>query len=290
MGMFKTTLLLAGLTGILMFMGKAVGGNGGMMLMFIISMGMNFFSYWYSDKIVLKMYGAQPVTMQDAPGLVHSVSKLAQAAQMPMPKVYIINEAAPNAFATGRDPEHGVVAVTTGIMQALSTEELEGVLAHELAHIKNRDTLISTIVAGIAGTITMIANIAQWGAIMGGFGRSDDDEEGAGGLVGSLFMIILAPLAATIIQLAISRTREYGADAKGAEFCGNPLALAEALRKIEYYAKHRTLPEASPSTAHMFIINPLSGIGGSLTNLFSTHPPTEVRIQKLQELEHRLHG
>lgn len=284
MGMFKTTLLLAGLTGILMFMGKAVGGNGGMMLMFLISMGMNFFSYWYSDKIVLKMYGAQPVTMQDAPGLVHSVSKLAQAAQMPMPKVYIINEAAPNAFATGRDPEHGVVAVTTGIMQALSTEELEGVLAHELAHIKNRDTLISTIVAGIAGTITMIANIAQWGAIMGGFGRSDDDEEGAGGLVGSLFMIILAPLAATIIQLAISRTREYGADAKGAEFCGNPLALAEALRKIEYYAQHRTLPEASPSTAHMFIINPFAGGGQWFMSLFSTHPATGDRIAKLEQL------
>lgn len=282
--MFKTTLLLAGLTGILMFMGKAVGGNGGMMLMFFISMGMNFFSYWYSDKIVLKMYGAQPVTMQEAPGLVHSVSKLAQAAQMPMPKVYIINENVPNAFATGRDPEHGVVAVTTGIMQALNTEELEGVLAHELAHIKNRDTLISTIVAGIAGTITMIANIAQWGAIMGGFGRSDDDEEGAGGLVGSLFMIILAPLAATIIQLAISRTREYGADAKGAEFCGNPLALAEALRKIEYYAKHGALPEASPSTAHMFIINPFSGGGQWFMSLFSTHPATSDRIAKLEQL------
>ena len=282
--MFKTTLLLAGLTGILMFMGKAVGGNGGMMLMFFISMGMNFFSYWYSDKIVLKMYGAQPVTMQEAPGLVHSVSKLAQAAQMPMPKVYIINENVPNAFATGRDPEHGVVAVTTGIMQALNTEELEGVLAHELAHIKNRDTLISTIVAGIAGTITMIANIAQWGAIMGGFGRSGDDEEGAGGLVGSLFMIILAPLAATIIQLAISRTREYGADAKGAEFCGNPLALAEALRKIEYYAKHGALPEATPSTAHMFIINPFSGGGQWFTSLFSTHPATSERIAKLEQL------
>ena len=282
--MFKTTLLMAALTGILMFMGKAIGGNGGMMLMFLISMGMNFFSYWYSDKIVLKMYGAEPVTMQEAPGLVHSVSKLAQAAQMPMPKVYIINENVPNAFATGRDPEHGVVAVTTGIMQALNTEELEGVLAHELAHIKNRDTLISTIVAGIAGTITMIANIAQWGAIMGGFGRSGDDEEGAGGLVGSLFMIILAPLAATIIQLAISRTREYGADAKGAEFCGNPLALAEALRKIEYYAKHGALPEASPSTAHMFIINPFSGGGQWFMSLFSTHPATSDRIAKLEQL------
>ena len=282
--MFKTTLLMAALTGILMFMGKAIGGNGGMMLMFLISMGMNFFSYWYSDKIVLKMYGSEPVTMQEAPGLVHSVSKLAQAAQMPMPKVYIINENVPNAFATGRDPEHGVVAVTTGIMQALNTEELEGVLAHELAHIKNRDTLISTIVAGIAGTITMIANIAQWGAIMGGFGRSGDDEEGAGGLVGSLFMIILAPLAATIIQLAISRTREYGADAKGAEFCGNPLALAEALRKIEYYAKHGALPEASPSTAHMFIINPFSGGGQWFMSLFSTHPATSDRIAKLEQL------
>ena len=282
--MFKTTLLMAALTGILMFMGKAIGGNGGMMLMFLISMGMNFLSYWYSDKIVLKMYGAEPVTMQEAPGLVHSVSKLAQAAQMPMPKVYIINENVPNAFATGRDPEHGVVAVTTGIMQALNTEELEGVLAHELAHIKNRDTLISTIVAGIAGTITMIANIAQWGAIMGGFGRSGDDEEGAGGLVGSLFMIILAPLAATIIQLAISRTREYGADAKGAEFCGNPLALAEALRKIEYYAKHGALPEASPSTAHMFNINPFSGGGLWFMSLFSTHPATSDRIAKLEQL------
>lgn len=285
--MFKTTLLLAALTGVLMLMGKAVGGNGGMMLMFLVSLGMNFFSYWYSDKIVLKMYGAQPVSMQEAPGLVSSVAKLAKNAQLPMPKVYIVNEAVPNAFATGRDPEHGVVAVTTGIMQALTTEELEGVLAHELAHIKNRDTLISTVVAGIAGAITMIANIAQWGALLGGFGRSDDEDEGVGGLAGSLFMIILAPLAATIIQLAISRTREYGADAAGAAICGNPLALATALRKIEYYAKHGVLPEATQATAHMFIINPFAGGGQWLASLFSTHPATAQRVAKLEQLAAR---
>ena len=253
-----------------------------MMFMFVISILMNFGSYWFSDKIVLKMYGAQAVTPQDAPDLIRMVSSLAQKAKMPMPKVYIINTEVPNAFATGRDPEHGVVAVTTGIMRALNYEELEGVVAHELAHIKNRDTLISTIVASIAGVIAMIGSIAQWSAIFG-LGRGDDEEGGGiGGIVEFVFLVVLAPLTATLIQLGVSRSREYLADQTGGTVSGNPLALASALKKIEYYAKHRVMPEATPATSHMFIINPLSGAGGMLVSLFSTHPSTNERVAKLE--------
>lgn len=282
MNTLKTTVLLAALTGLLMAVGAFFGGTQGMMFMFVISILMNFGSYWFSDKIVLKMYGAQAVTPQDAPDLIRMVSSLAQKAKMPMPKVYIINTEVPNAFATGRDPEHGVVAVTTGIMRALNYEELEGVVAHELAHIKNRDTLISTIVASIAGVIAMIGSIAQWSAIFG-LGRGDDEEGGGiGGIVEFVFLVVLAPLTATLIQLGVSRSREYLADQTGGTVSGNPLALASALKKIEYYAKHRVMPEATPATSHMFIINPLSGAGGMLVSLFSTHPSTTERVAKLE--------
>jgi heat shock protein HtpX len=282
----KTTFLLALLTGLLLAIGNMFGGRGGMMIMLIFSIGMNFVSYWYSDKIVLKMYNAREVDASSAPDLVRMIAKLAQKAAMPMPKVYIIDTDTPNAFATGRDPEHGAVAVTTAIMRALNYEELEGVVAHELAHIKNRDTLISTVVATIAGVITTIAHMAQWAAI---FGRGNDDENGAGGILEFVFLVVLAPLAATLIQLGISRSREYEADETGAKLSGKPMALASALQKIEYYAKHQVMPQATQSTSHMFIINPFSGVGGWMTSLFSTHPTTQMRVAKLQELANKVH-
>ncbi|EGO63337.1 zinc metalloprotease HtpX [Acetonema longum] len=288
MNSLKTTVLLAALTGLLLAIGNLFGGTQGMTFMLLVSVLMNFFSYWYSDKIVLKMYGAREVTMDQAPDLVRMVDRLTQTAGMPMPRVYIINTDTPNAFATGRDPEHAAVAVTTSIMRALTYEELEGVLAHELAHIQNRDTLISTVVATIAGVITMIANIAQWAAIFG-LGRGNDNEDnGIGGILEFVILVVVAPLAATLIQLGISRTREFQADATGAKFCGKPLALASALQKIEYYAKHRVMPEATPSTSHMFIVNPFSGAGSWMTSLFSTHPSTEQRVAKLQELARQM--
>ena len=282
MNNLKLAVLLALLTGLLVTAGKAFGGNSGMMLMFAVSMGINFFRYWYSDKIVLKMYGAREVDIHSAPELVGMVANLARRAGMPMPRVYIIDTDAPNAFATGRDPEHAAVAVTASLMRALTPQELEGVMAHELAHVKNRDTLISTLVASMAGAISMLANMAQWAAIFGA-GRSNDEEEG-GGLVGSLFMIILAPMAAMLIQMGISRSREFLADETGARLAGDPLALASALRKIEHYAMHRTMPQATPATSHMFIVNPFAGTGTWLLSLFSTHPPTDARVQKLQAL------
>ncbi|MGI6091655.1 MAG: zinc metalloprotease HtpX [Veillonellaceae bacterium] len=285
MNSLKTTLLLAGLTGLLLAVGNMFGGTQGMTFMFIISMLMNFGSYWFSDKIVLKMYGGREVTASQAPDLIRMVSNLAQRAKMPMPRVFIIDSQVPNAFATGRNPENGVVAVTTGIMQALNYEELEGVVAHELSHIKNRDTLISTIVATIAGIITMIAHIAQWAAI---FGRGDDEDGGIGGIVEFIFLIVIAPLAATLIQLGVSRSREFQADETGGLMCANPLALASALRKIEYYAKHAVMPQATPATSHMFIVNPLSGVRSWTSNLFSTHPSTDQRVAKLEELAKRI--
>ncbi|SEO48917.1 zinc metalloprotease HtpX [Propionispora vibrioides] len=283
MNSLKTTILLAALTGLLLAIGNMFGGTHGMLLMFIFSILMNFGSYWFSDKIVLKMYNAREVDAQNAPDLIRLVANLAKKAALPMPKVYIIDTNTPNAFATGRNPEHGAVAVTTGIMQALNREELEGVVAHELSHIKNRDTLISTVVATIAGVISMIANMAQWAAIFG-TGRSDDDDNGIGGIVGLVFLVVLAPLAATLIQLGVSRTREYQADKTGGLMSGNPLALASALQKIEYYAKNAAMPAATPSTSHLFIINPLSGAGSWMTSLFSTHPSTAERVAKLQQL------
>jgi heat shock protein HtpX len=287
MNTMKTTLLLGALTGLLLAVGGFFGGTNGMAFMLVVSMLMNFVSYWYSDRIVLGMYGAREVTPQQAPDLIRMVSGLAQKAKLPMPKVYIMDTDVPNAFATGRDPEHAAVAVTTGIMRALNYEELEGVVAHELAHIKNRDTLISTIVATIAGVITMIANIAQWSAIFG-MGRSDDNDNGVAGILEFVFLVVLAPLAATLIQLGISRSREFGADETGGSVSGNPMALASALEKIEHYAKHRVMPDATPATSHLFIVNPFSGVGSWMTSLFSTHPATAQRVARLREQAKRV--
>lgn len=280
MNTLKTTLLMALLSGILVAVGGAIGGSHGAAIMLLISLGMNFFSYWYSDSIVLRAYSAQEVTAEQAPELYRLVANLAANAGLPMPKVCIIDSDVPNAFATGRNPSHAAVAVTTGIMRVLQYDELGGVLAHELSHIKHRDTLISTIAASIAGVISMIANIAQWAAIFG-MGRSDDDDNG--GLVGSLFTIIVAPIAAMLIQMAISRSREYEADKSGGQICGNPLALASALEKIEYYAQHaRPMEQATPATSHLFIVNPLKNSGRVLMSLFSTHPATADRIARLR--------
>ncbi|WP_019879238.1 zinc metalloprotease HtpX [Succinispira mobilis] len=285
MSSLKTAALLALMTALLVAVGGAFAGRGGMMIMLIISLGINFVSYWFSDKIVLKMYNAQEVSMQQAPELVGLVAKLARKANMPMPRVYVIDMDAPNAFATGRNPENAAVAATRGILRMLTLEELEGVMAHELAHVKNRDTLISTIAASLAGVITMIADMVRWGAIFG-MGRSnDDDGEGAGGLVGSLAMMIVAPLAAMLIQMGISRSREYLADRTGGELSGNPLALASALSKMEMFARGTYQPDtnATPATAHMFIVNPLAGKGQWLMSLFSTHPTTASRIEELKK-------
>ena len=282
MNTIKTTILMALLTGLLVAVGGFFGGSHGAAIMLVISLGMNFFSYWFSDSIVLRAYDAREIDESQAPELYRLVQGLAANAELPMPKVCIIDTDIPNAFATGRNPSHAAVAVTTGIMRALQYEELGGVLAHELSHIKHRDTLISTIAASIAGVISMIANIAQWAAIFG-LGRSSDDDDN-GGLVGMLFTIIVAPIAAMLIQLAISRSREYEADKSGGQICGNPLALASALEKIEYYAQNaRPMEQATPATSHMFIINPLANSGKMLMNLFSTHPATADRIARLRD-------
>jgi heat shock protein HtpX len=274
----RTTVLLAALTALFLVIGGALGGNQGLFIAFVFALLMNFASYWFSDKIVLKMYGAREVSPHEAPELHQLVQRLAQRAGIPMPRVYIIPSEAPNAFATGRDPQHGAVAVTEGILRLLDTDELAGVLAHELGHIRNRDTLIMTVAATLAGAITMLAHMAQWGAIFG-FGRRDDEDSGGSGVFGLLFMAILAPIAATLIQLAISRSREYFADSTGAAVAGSPSGLARALEKL-HYASQRLPMEANPATAHLFIVNPLTG--GSLANLFSTHPPIEERIRRLR--------
>ena len=280
MNTLKTLILMALLTGIMVAVGGSFGGTSGATVMLLISLGMNLFSYWFSAPMVLRAYGAQEVTREEAPELYGMVEQLAANAHLPMPKLCIINSDVPNAFATGRNPSHAAVAVTTGIMRVLDYNELSGVLGHELTHVKNRDILISTIAAAMAGVISWIANIAQWAAIFG-VGRSDDDEEG-GGLLGSLVTIIIAPIAAFLIQMAISRSREYAADKGGGEVCGNPEYLASALAKIDYYAKHaQPLPDATPATAHMFIVNPLEGVGSTIMHLFSTHPATEDRIARL---------
>lgn len=253
-----------------------MGGTGGMVIALILAAGMNFFSYWFSDKIVLRMYKAQEATPDEAPQVYESVKKLAVRAGLPMPKIYIIPEESPNAFATGRNPEHAVVAVTEGLLKLMSREEFEGVLAHELAHIKNRDILIGSIAATLAGAIMVLANMARWAAIFGGSRR--DDEDGGGGIIGLVVMSIMAPIAAMLIQMAISRSREYIADATGAGFAGNPKGLSSALAKLGAYSGRLPM-DANPSTAHMFIVNPLSG--KSLMSLFSTHPPLEDRIIRL---------
>lgn len=282
MNTFKTTLLMALLTGLLIAVGGSFGGREGAVIMLVFSLGMNFFSYWYSDKMVLSAYHAQEISRAQAPELYGLVEKLAQKAELPMPKVCVIQSATPNAFATGRNPEHAAVAVTTGIMQVLDYDELGGVLAHELSHVKHRDTLISTVAASIAGVISTIAHIAQWAAIFGG-GRSSSRDEN-GGALGFLFTIIVAPFAAMMIQLAISRSREYDADKSGGEICGNPLALASALEKLEYAStRMRPLAGASTSTAHLCIVNPLKGSNVSFASLFSTHPSTQDRVARLKE-------
>ncbi|MEW5702066.1 MAG: zinc metalloprotease HtpX [Candidatus Zixiibacteriota bacterium] len=276
----KTLLLLTVLTVILLIIGQLVGGQQGMIIAFVFAMAMNFFSYWFSDKIVLSMYRAQEVTEADAPRLVQLVRYNAQRAGLPMPRVYIIPTSSPNAFATGRDPSHAAVAFTQGILDTLSEDELEGVLSHELAHVKNRDILTQTIAATIAGAISMLAYMAQWGAMFGG-GGSRDDRDSGGGIIGLLVMAIVAPLAAMLVQMAISRSREYAADQTGAGICGKPLSLANALRKLQKGVERRPL-QANPATAHMFIVNPLSG--RSFAHLFSTHPPLEERIARLEQL------
>ncbi|MDM7912271.1 MAG: zinc metalloprotease HtpX [Methanotrichaceae archaeon] len=271
-GTIRTTILLAVLTGLMLLIGGVLGGKSGMFLALILSVVMNFGSYWYSDKIVLSMYHAREVTPAESPELYGIVQGLANRAGLPMPRVYIVNTQMANAFATGRDPKHAAVAVTTGIMRILDRDELEGVIAHELAHVKNRDTLISAMAATLAGVITYMANIAQWGLIFGG--RDDD----GGNILGALAMIILAPIAALLVQLAISRGREFGADRGGAEICGKPLALASALSKLEG-AAGAVRADVNPSTAHLFIVNPLKG--SAMASLFSTHPSTEERIRRL---------
>src|ERR1041384_266381 len=268
----KTIILMVGLTVLLVFVGGALGGRQGIIIAFMFAMAMNLFSYWFSDKIVLKMYHAREATEAEAPMLWGVTHDLALKMNMPMPKVYIIPSEAPNAFATGRNPKHAAVAATQGILRLLTREELEGVMAHELGHVRNRDILIGTIAATIAGAISLIANMAQWAMLFGGFGGRRDDNERGGGMLAGIAMIILAPIAAALIQMAISRSREYEADATGARLCGNPLWLASALKKLHTGAQ-RVPMNATPATAHMFIVNPLRG--GGMMNLFSTHPPLE---------------
>ena len=287
MNSIKTTMLMALLMGLMVALGGAFAGHTGMTVMLVIALGMNFFSYWFSDRMVLSMYNAQEVDRQGAPELYGLVENLAGRAGLPMPRVYIINEDAPNAFATGRNPSNAAVAVTTGLMRALDYNEISGVLGHELAHVKHRDILISTIAATMATVISYAASIAQWAAIFGA-GRSSDDDRG--GIIGLIVTAIIAPIAAALIQMAISRSREYSADEGGAEICGNPNYLASALEKIEYYAVHGApLPEATPATAHMCIINPLTGRDISFKSLFSTHPDTQERIARLREQAQRMH-
>ncbi|HOG08549.1 MAG TPA: zinc metalloprotease HtpX [Syntrophales bacterium] len=279
MNSFKTALLLGALTGLLLLIGGYFGGRTGLVIAFAFAMIMNFGSYWFSDKIVLKMYRAQPVTEAEAPELYRVVRDLSMKASLPMPRVCIIPQDTPNAFATGRNEKHAVVAVTEGILRILSRDELEGVLAHELTHIKNRDILVGSIAATLAGAIVMIANMAQWAAIFGGVSRDDDDS--GGGMIGLILTAILAPIAATIIQMAISRSREYMADEGGARISGKPYGLAGALEKLSRASQ--ALPmNAKPATAHMFIVNPLTG--RPLMNLFSTHPPIEERIARLRSM------
>ena len=277
---FKTGLLLAVLTVMLVLIGGAVGGRQGMLIAFFIAVVMNFVSYWFSDKIVLAAYGAQPIEEASAPRLYAIVHRLATRAGIPMPRVYMIPSETPNAFATGRNPEHAVVAVTEGIMRILDEEELEGVLAHELSHVKNRDMLISTIAATLAGAITYLAHMAQWAAMFGGRGR--DDEEGGSNPIAMILLAILAPIAALLVQMAVSRSREFQADATGAKVAGKSWGLMKALEKLQIANQQMPMADATPATAHLFIVNPLSG--ETFMRLFSTHPPLEERIARLRSM------
>lgn len=282
MNNMKAFLLMGVLTVLLVLIGNAVGGRSGAMLFFVIALGMNFITYFFSDSIAIKMTRSRPVTENEAPELYAIVRNLSERAGIPMPRIFITPSAQPNAFATGRGPTHAAVAVTEGIMGLLSRTELEGVLAHELGHVKNRDVLIGTIAASLAGAITMIANMLQWGLIFGGIGGSDD-EGGSGilGLAGTLLMIVLAPIAAMLIQMAISRSREFEADADGARIAGSSAGLAGALLKLERGAKQIPM-QVNPAASHLFIVNPLSG--QSMARLFSTHPPIEERVRRLEEM------
>ncbi len=277
----RTFVLMAGMTALFLVVGQVLAGQSGMMFALLFALGMNFWAYWFSDQAVLNMYNAREVGPAEAPELHGIVDTLARRANMPMPRVYVIDDPSPNAFATGRDPEHAAVAATTGILRILNREELAGVMAHELAHVQNRDILIGTITATIAGAITAIANFAQFAALFGG----RDDENGGG--FGGILMMFLAPIAAMLIQMAVSRSREFGADERGAELCGNPLWLANALEKLEMGSRQLPLREAEahPASAHLFIVNPLSA--GTLAGLFSTHPPMDARIQRLQTMAYR---
>ena len=277
MGYLRTVIFLAALTALLIFLGDMLGGRQGAIIGLIFAGIMNFGSYWFSDRIVLAMYGAKQVTESEAPQLFQTVRELSMRAGIPMPKVYIIHTETPNAFATGRNPQHAAVAVTTGIMRLLSPEELAGVIAHELSHIKNRDVLISTIAATIAGAISYLSHMALWFSMFGG----RDNREGANPLV-LIVMLIIAPIAAMLIQLAISRSREFVADKDGAKIVGNPMYLADALRKLGYYNKRIPMSDVNEATAHMFIVSPLSG--DTMVKLFSTHPPLEERIKRLEAM------
>jgi heat shock protein HtpX len=280
MNTLKVGVLLVALTALFIFVGDAIGGRGGAMIAFALALVMNLISYWFSDKIVLSMYGARPLSPVDAPELYRMVERLAERAGIPVPRLYVVPGEQPNAFATGRDPAHAAVAVTAGLLRLLDTEEVEGVLAHEIAHIKHRDTLTMTVVATIAGAVMLLADMARWAMIFGG--ARSDDREGGNPLV-YLFVMIVAPIAAMLIQLAISRAREYEADATGAKLAGSPDGLISALRKLEQAS--RMIPmQTSPSTAHLFIVNPLRGMGGTLMSLFMTHPPIEERIRRLQQM------
>lgn len=276
MNSVKTVFLMTAMMALFLLVGYALGGNSGMTIAFIFALIMNFGSYWFSDKIVLKMYRAQQVTREQSPKFYNMVEQLAQNANLPMPKVYIINDPTPNAFATGRNPKNAAVAATTGILQSLNNDEMAGVMAHELAHVKNRDILVSTIAATLVGSITYIAQIAGWAAMLG---RGNDRGGGSG--LGGLILIILSPIIAMLLQMAISRSREYMADAGGAQISGNPMALATALEKISRGNQIKPVNHSSPASAHMFIINPMFG---GMGKLFSTHPPTEERIKRLREM------
>lgn len=286
MNRVKSVMLLTLLSLILMAIGGVVGGQNGAMTMFLISLAINFYTYWNSDKMALRAYNAQPLAESQVPELYELVRELCRKAELPMPRLYVIPTDVPNAFATGRDPEHAAVAVTEGILSMLNRDELAGVISHELSHVKHCDTLIMTLSASIATAISYIANIAQWAAI---FGTARDEDGNRSNPIALIVTIVIAPLAASLIQFALSRSREYMADASGARICGKPLALASALLKLDDYAHHRVIPDAKPATSGLFIINPLAGVGG-VANLFSTHPSTEERVKKLREIAAEMHS
>ena len=277
----KTFILLAGLTALLMAIGGAIGGRNGLTIALVFAGLMNFVGYWFSDKIALSMSGARQVSESEAPDFHRMVRELCRRADLPMPRLYVIPSATPNAFATGRNPQHSAVAVTSGIMNILNRDELEGVVAHELAHIKNRDILISSVAAMVAGAISQLAHMAQWAMMFGGMSRDRDEDNGGGSLLGGIAMMIVGPIAAMLIQMAISRSREYQADATGAEICGRPLSLANALQKLEN-GNHRFPMDVNPAQAQMYIVNPLTA--GGIARLFSTHPPMAERVKRLQDI------